>query len=135
LIYVGSEHADGPAGPGMIANGTSAAALVAFVRYIAYELGPYGITANVVSPGGIDTPATWNALSTMDVDAGFRQRMGAAVPLRRMATPRDVAGAVAFYASDDAAFMTGTVAHINGGLGIARVATASAVIPPGGPQS
>src|SRR5262249_7124221 len=51
LIYVGSEHADGPAAPGMIANGTSAAALVAFVRYIAYEVGSHGITANVVSPG------------------------------------------------------------------------------------
>jgi 3-oxoacyl-[acyl-carrier protein] reductase len=45
----------------MIANGTSAAALIAFVRYLACKLGPYGITANIVSPGGIDTPATWSA--------------------------------------------------------------------------
>jgi len=108
----------------MIANGTSAAALVAFVRYIAHEVGPYGTTANVVSPGGLDIPATWNALSNAVVDTGFRQRIAAAVPLGRMAMSRDVAHAIAFYTSDDAMFMTGTVAHINGGLGIARVATA-----------
>jgi 3-oxoacyl-[acyl-carrier protein] reductase len=123
LIYVGSDHADGPAGlPGMIANGTSAAALVAFVRYLAHELGPDGITANVVSPGGIDSPGSAQALAAMGLPPGIRERMAASVPLRRMATPRDVAGAIAFYASDDAAFMTGTVAHVNGGFGLARTA-------------
>ena len=123
LIYVGSEHAEGPAAPGMIANGTSGAALVAFVRYLAHELGPDGITANVVSPGGIDTLSTERALAAMGIPPAFRERMAAAVPLGRMATPRDVAGAIAFYAGDDAAFMTGTVAHVNGGFGIARGST------------
>jgi 3-oxoacyl-[acyl-carrier protein] reductase len=96
----------------MIANGTSAAGLVAFVRYTAHELGPCGITANVVSPGGIDTPETWRALSAIGVAADFRERIAAVVPLRRMATPTDVASMIAFYASEDAAFMTGTVAHV-----------------------
>jgi len=117
LIYVGSDHADGPAAPGMIANGTGSAALVTFVRYLAHELGGYGITANVVSPGGIDSPSS-RARFLMTPES-----IGASVPLGRLAKPEDVAGVIAFFAGDDSAFMTGTVAHVNGGFGIGRAPT------------
>jgi 3-oxoacyl-[acyl-carrier protein] reductase len=123
LIYVGSDHALGPSGlPGMIANGTSAAALVAFVRYLADELGPDGITANVVSPGGIESPSTARVHMAMELPPNTRERMTAAVPLGRMATPDDVARMIAFYAGPDSAFVTGTTGHVNGGFGIARSA-------------
>jgi 3-oxoacyl-[acyl-carrier protein] reductase len=137
LIYVGSEHAEGPAGvPGMIANGTSAAALVTFVRYLAYELGPYGITVNVVAPGRIDTPGTARALAALGAPSGFSERLVAATPLGRTATPDDVARMIAFYAGEDSAFVTGTTGHVNGGFGIARLAgpraDGAAGAPPGG---
>jgi 3-oxoacyl-[acyl-carrier protein] reductase len=120
LVFIGSDHADGPAAPGMIANGSGSAALVTFARYLAYELGRYGVTANVVSPGGIDSPGAARALAAAGVPPDFAVRMAATVPLGRLATPEDVARVVAFYASDDAAVMTGTVAHVNGGADIGR---------------
>jgi 3-oxoacyl-[acyl-carrier protein] reductase len=122
LVFVGSDHAEGPAAPGMIANGSGSAAVVTFARYLAYELGPYGVTANVVSPGGIDSPGAARALAAAGVPPDFAVRMAATVPLGRLATPDDVARVIAFYAGDDAAVMTGTVAHVNGGAGIARFA-------------
>jgi 3-oxoacyl-[acyl-carrier protein] reductase len=120
LIYVSSDHADGPAAPGMIINGTSAAALITFARYLACELGPSGITANVVCPGMIDTAGTARAARAA-LPPRFREIVASATPLGRIATPADVAQTIAFYASDDSAFSTGTVAHVNGGLGLARL--------------
>src|SRR6185312_193067 len=85
---------------GMIALGTAKAALAQFARYLAQELGPRGITVNVVEPGPVED----------------KQRQVAATPLGRLAHPGDVAQAVAFYASEDNAFMTGTTAAVNGGM-------------------
>jgi hypothetical protein len=107
----------------MIVNGTSAAALVALVRYLACELGPLGITANVVPPGMIDTGAGVRAMRMFP--PGFKRRVVSATPLGRVATPEDVARVIAFFASNDSGFMTGTVGHVNGGFGIARLAIAS----------
>ncbi len=115
LVYVGSEHAKGPALPGAIAHGTAKAALVTFVKYLAYELGPRGITANVVSPGGVQTEA-----SAAFLPAAFTQRMAAAIPLGRPARPEDIASVIAFFADDDSGFMTGTCAPVTGGAGLAR---------------
>jgi 3-oxoacyl-[acyl-carrier protein] reductase len=122
LVYVGSEHAKGPALPGSIAHGTAKAALVTFVKYLAYELGPRGITANVVSPGGVATEA-----SAAFLPAAFSQRMAAAVPLGRVGRPEDIASVIAFFASDDSGFMTGTCAPVTGGLGLARGGFASSM--------
>jgi 3-oxoacyl-[acyl-carrier protein] reductase len=94
----------------MIALGASKAALVQFARYVAQELGPFGITVNVVSPGIVDTEVA-GTLSPQ-----VRSRTVAATPLGRIAQPEDVAGVVAFYASDESGFMTGTYAPVNGGL-------------------
>jgi NAD(P)-dependent dehydrogenase (short-subunit alcohol dehydrogenase family) len=115
VVYVGSEHANGPALPGAIALGTAKAALVTFVKYLAYELGSRGITANVVSPGGVATEGRAAFLP-----AAFTQRIAAAVPLGRIARPEDIASVIAFFASDDSGFMTGTCAPVTGGLGLAR---------------
>ncbi|WP_027927771.1 SDR family NAD(P)-dependent oxidoreductase [Amycolatopsis benzoatilytica] len=110
LIYLGTGLSRQPRA-GMIALGTAKAALAQFARYLAQELGPQGITVNVVEPG----PVTETRISKA-LDDEQRNRQIAATPLGRLAVPSDVAKAVAFYASDDNAFMTGTTAAVNGGL-------------------
>ena len=97
---------------GMIALGTAKAALSQFGRYLAQELGPHGITVNIVEPGPVgDTRIAADVL-----DAELKQRQVAATPMGRLAQANDVAQAVAFYASEDNAFMTGTTAAVNGGM-------------------
>ena len=88
------------------------AALAEFARYLAQELGPHGITVNVVEPG----PVGDTRLAADVLDEQQKQRQVAATPLGRLALPADVAQAVAFYASEDNAFMTGTTAAVNGGM-------------------
>ena len=122
LVYIGSEHAKGPALPGSIAHGTAKAALVTFVKYLAYELGPRGITANVVSPGGVLTEG-----SAAFLPPAFTEAVAAAIPLGRTARPEDIASIIAFFASDDSGLMTGTCAPVTGGLGLARGGTAFSI--------
>lgn len=109
IVHVATNLARNPR-EGMIALGVAKAALVQFARYTAQELGPSGITVNVVSPGTVDTDiAALLPQSTKD-------SMAAAAPLRRIAQPEDVANAIAFFADDASSFMTGTNAPVNGGL-------------------
>jgi 3-oxoacyl-[acyl-carrier protein] reductase len=98
----------------MIALGTSKAALEQFGRYLAHELGPQGITVNIVAAGPVED--TRMARMTDVFDDAHKQRQVAATPLGRLAHPADVAQAVAFYAGEDNAFMTGTTAAVNGGM-------------------
>jgi 3-oxoacyl-[acyl-carrier protein] reductase len=88
------------------------AGLVGFARSLARELGSRGITVNVVAPGPVETDMT-AALSEKR-----RQELTAAVPLGRMATPDEIAGTIAFLASPDAAYITGAVIPVDGGLGM-----------------
>jgi 3-oxoacyl-[acyl-carrier protein] reductase len=90
----------------------SKAGLVGFARSLARELGSRSITVNVVAPGPVATDMT-GALS----DARVAEIIGA-VPLARMATPDEIAGCVAFLASADAAYITGAVIPVDGGLGM-----------------
>ncbi|MFD7606140.1 SDR family NAD(P)-dependent oxidoreductase [Streptomyces mirabilis] len=110
IIYIGTGLSRLPRA-GMIALGVSKAALEQFARYLAQELGPQGITVNVVSPGPVES-RTADAV----LDDATRQRQVAATPLGRLAYPADVAQAVAFYAAEDNSFMTGTTAAVNGGM-------------------
>jgi NAD(P)-dependent dehydrogenase (short-subunit alcohol dehydrogenase family) len=90
----------------------SKAGLVGFARSLARELGSRSITVNVVAPGPVATDMT-AALS--------EQRLAdltAAVPLGRVAEPDEIAGVVAFLASPDAAYITGAVIPVDGGLGM-----------------
>ncbi|MFM7043951.1 MAG: 3-oxoacyl-ACP reductase FabG [Ilumatobacteraceae bacterium] len=90
----------------------SKAGLVGFARSVARELGSRGITCNVVAPGPVATDMT---------AALGEQRLAdltAAVPLQRMAEPNEIAGVVAFLASADAAYITGAVIPVDGGLGM-----------------
>jgi 3-oxoacyl-[acyl-carrier protein] reductase len=110
LIYLGTGLSRRPRA-GMIALGTAKAALTQFALYLAQELGPRGITVNVVEPGPVSDTKISHVL-----DEEQRQRQVAATPLGRLARPADVAQVVAFYAGEDNAFMTGTTAAVNGGL-------------------
>ena len=90
----------------------SKAGLLCLAKQLARELGAFGITANAVAPGRIDTPLI-HALGEEGNEA-FRLR----TPLGRLGTAQDVANAVLFLASDEASFVTGEVLDVNGGLQI-----------------
>jgi len=90
----------------------SKAGLIGFARSLARELGSRSITVNVVAPGPVATDMT-SALGDERL-----AELTAAVPLGRVADPGEIAGAVAFLASDDAAYITGAVLPVDGGLGM-----------------
>jgi 3-oxoacyl-[acyl-carrier protein] reductase len=90
----------------------SKAGLVGFARSLARELGSRSITVNVVAPGPVETDMT----ASLSEDR--LKELTSAVPLNRMATPDEIAGVVAFLASADAAYITGAVVPVDGGLGM-----------------
>jgi 3-oxoacyl-[acyl-carrier protein] reductase len=111
IVYMGTGLSRGPR-QGMIALGTSKAALGSFARYVAEEVGPRGITVNVVAPG----PVAETSIDKAALDQEQMQRQAEQTALGRLAVPEDVARAVAFYAGDDSEFITGTTAPVNGGM-------------------
>jgi len=93
------------------ANYASAkAGVIGFTRSIAREVGSHGVTVNAIAPGFIETDMT----GQMKED--WRQEIKRNIPLGRFGTPRDVAGAVAFLASDEAGYITGQVLGVDGGM-------------------
>ncbi|WP_437895470.1 SDR family oxidoreductase [Sorangium sp. So ce124] len=87
------------------------AAIEAFTRVHAAELGPRGITVNAVSPGIVDTDALRANMPDQMI-----QGIVSMTPLGRVGAPEDVADVVAFIASDDSRWITGQVLHVNGGV-------------------
>ncbi len=98
--------------PGQVNYAASKAGLVGMARSIARELGSRSITANVVAPGFVATDMT--DVLTDEQKAGIK----AQVPLGRYATPDEVAAAVTWLAGDGAAYVTGAVIPVDGGLGM-----------------
>ena len=90
----------------------SKAGLVGLARSLARELGSRSITVNVVAPGPVATDMT------ATLGEKRLEELTAAVPLARMAAPEEIAGVVAFLASPDAAYITGAVIPVDGGLGM-----------------
>jgi 3-oxoacyl-[acyl-carrier protein] reductase len=96
---------------GMITLGAAKAALDQFVRFIALELAPHGITANLVAPATVAGTTMSQKLTPEKM-----HELAAATPMGRLVTPDDVAGTVAFLASDDSGFTTGHCIPVNGGV-------------------
>jgi 3-oxoacyl-[acyl-carrier protein] reductase len=111
IVYMGTGLSRRPR-EGMIALGTSKAALGSFARYVAEEVGPRGITVNVVAPG----PVADTSIDRAALGQDQRRREAEQTALGRLPVPDDVARAVAFYAGDDSEFITGTTAPVNGGM-------------------
>ncbi len=89
--------------------------IIAFTKTIAREMARYQINVNCVCPGPTDTPLLAE-MTKGETGAKIIDAMTKAVPFRRLAKPEDIAGAVAFLASDDAAFITGQTLSVSGGL-------------------
>ena len=95
---------------GQVNYASSKAGLIGLTRSLAREVASRGITANAVAPGYIETPMT------AVLDDKQRQAMMATIPLGRPGTAEDIAQSVAFLASDAAAYITGHVLDVNGGM-------------------
>lgn len=99
-------------GPGQVNYSASKAGLVGIARSITRELGARGITANVVAPGFIETDMTG------ELDEKTQAEYKKAIPAGRYATPDEVANVVRWIASDEAAYISGAVIPVDGGLGM-----------------
>ena len=111
LIFIGSVV--GSIGsPGQVNYSASKSGLVGMARSFARELGSRGITSNVIAPGFVETDMT------ADLDEKRRLEIAASVPLGRFCTAQEIAEVVAFIASDKAAYITGAIIPVDGGLGM-----------------
>jgi len=108
IASIGGKHG----APEQAHYSASKAAVMGFTRVLAQEVGPLGITANCVCPGIILTDMGRVNLD----DAAVREAWQERTALRRIGTPEDVVGAVAFLASDEAAFVTGQSLNVDGGI-------------------
>jgi glucose 1-dehydrogenase len=111
IVNISSVHED-MAFPGFATYCCSKGALRMLMRDLAVELGPLGITVNNIAPGAIATPINTALLEDKPKLNALLQK----IPLGRLGTPEDVAGMVAFLASDDADYVTGATFVVDGGL-------------------
>jgi len=111
MIFIGSISSGWGASGGSL-YAASKAGLTGLARSLARELGPRGVTVNVVAPGAIRTDMLDAAGSRLQAEEIAR------APLRRAGTPGEVAAVVDFLASDEAGYVTGAVLPVDGGLGM-----------------
>jgi 2-hydroxycyclohexanecarboxyl-CoA dehydrogenase len=92
--------------------------VIAFTKAVARENARFGITVNAIAPGPIDTPLLRRARELGEIGERIIETMKEATQLRRLGRPEEVAGAVAFLASEEAAYVTGETLGVSGGLGM-----------------
>lgn len=101
---------------GQVNYSAAKAGLQGLTRTLAIELGQFGITANAVAPGFIDTDMTRATAERMGVTPEqFQTAISQQIPLRRVGKPEEVANVIAFLASDDASYVSGQVIYVAGG--------------------
>ncbi len=115
IVNIGSDAARVGSSMEAVYSGAKGA-VVSFTKTLAREVARHGLTANAVCPGPTET-AMLGQLG--DDSARIVEALRRAVPMRRLAQPQDIAGAVAFLASDRAAFITGQTLSVSGGLTMA----------------
>ena len=96
--------------PGQVNYSSTKSGLIGFTKSLSREVGTRGITVNAVAPGFINTAMT------QDLNERQQQAILNQIPLGRMGEAEDIANAVAFLASEEASYITGTVLHVNGGM-------------------
>jgi 3-oxoacyl-[acyl-carrier protein] reductase len=116
-------------GGGNVAYGAAKGGVITLTYGMAQQLGPFGIRVNAIAPGIIDTPMVRNAFA--DRFAALERNASARTPLRRLGQPDDVAAVVAFLVSDAAAFVTGAVIPVTGGIELLTPISAIAEGAPG----
>jgi 2-hydroxycyclohexanecarboxyl-CoA dehydrogenase len=92
--------------------------VIAFTKVMAREGARFGINANGIAPGPIETPLLMQALELGEIGEKIVANMKAGTQLRRLGTPDEVAAVVAFLASDDASYVTGEIIGVSGGMGM-----------------
>ena len=96
--------------PGQVNYAASKAGMVGMTKSIAYEVASRGITANAVAPGFIATPMTEKLTDEQ------KEKINVQIPAARMGNPEEIAAAVLYLASPEAAYVTGSTLHVNGGM-------------------
>ncbi|TLW94837.1 SDR family oxidoreductase [Saccharomonospora piscinae] len=95
---------------------TAKAGLQGFTKTLAIELGKFGVTANAIAPGFIETDMTAATAERVGVPfEDFKKAAAAEIPVRRVGRPADIAGVVSFLVSEDASFVSGQVIYVAGG--------------------
>jgi 3-oxoacyl-[acyl-carrier protein] reductase len=98
---------------------TAKAGLQGFTKTLAIELGPFGITANAIAPGFIETAMTKATAERIGTTIEqMRERVATTIPVRRGGVPADIANTVAFFAGEEAGYITGQVIYVDGGRGL-----------------
>jgi 2-hydroxycyclohexanecarboxyl-CoA dehydrogenase len=92
--------------------------VIAFTKVMAREGARYGVTANAIAPGPIETPLLMQAKEFGEIGEKIIETMKAGTQLRRLGQPEEVAAAVAFLSSDDSSYVTGECIGVSGGMGM-----------------
>jgi 2-hydroxycyclohexanecarboxyl-CoA dehydrogenase len=103
---------------GSAAYSAAKAGVIGFTKVIARENGRYGITANAIAPGPIETPLLMGAKALGEMGERIIETMKSGTQLRRLGTPEEVAAAVAFLAAEEASYVTGECLGVSGGMGM-----------------